>query len=207
MPSSGTTTRKTQEERRGEAEQALLDAAMRLFARHGVDGTSLADIGNEAGYSRGLANHHFGSRAALVERLAARSQQRFIDEDPAGSTAGIDRLLSVADAYLARLHEHVEESRAFFVMWGSSFAEHAQLRPVFVVDDAFFRDGIASVVRDGQDAGVVRSDVDAEAFGVVFVALLRGIGAQYFVAPTRVDLDAARRTCADLLRGVLVVEK
>src|SRR6516164_343564 len=69
--------RRTQAERRSEAEQGLLDAALRLFARKGVETTTLAEIGDAAGYSRGLANHHFGSKAALVERLAERSRARF----------------------------------------------------------------------------------------------------------------------------------
>lgn len=38
----------------------------------------MADIGEEAGYSRGLANHHFGSRSELVERLTRRAQASFM---------------------------------------------------------------------------------------------------------------------------------
>ncbi|HYZ57980.1 MAG TPA: TetR/AcrR family transcriptional regulator [Streptosporangiaceae bacterium] len=56
----------------------MLDAAARLFARRGVEATSMADIGEEAGYSRGLANHHFGSRVELVERLARRAQSDLV---------------------------------------------------------------------------------------------------------------------------------
>ena len=56
----------------------MLDAAARLFARRGVEATSMADIGEEAGYSRGLANHHFRSRAELVDRLARRAQSDFV---------------------------------------------------------------------------------------------------------------------------------
>src|SRR5438309_10505933 len=74
---AGQPTRRAQAERRAEAEQGLLDAALRLFDKKGVEGTPLAEIGDAAGYSRGLANHHFGSKAALVERLAERSRARF----------------------------------------------------------------------------------------------------------------------------------
>jgi len=38
---------------------------------------------------------------------------------------------------------------------------------------------------------------------VVLVGLLRGIGAQYVVAPNAVDMDAVRRVCADLIRDQL----
>ncbi|WP_202124959.1 TetR family transcriptional regulator [Actinomadura physcomitrii] len=74
----GPARRRSQEERRAQAERALLEAAAKLFARRGVEQTSMADIGEEAGYSRGLANHHFGSRAELVNRLARRAQSDFV---------------------------------------------------------------------------------------------------------------------------------
>jgi AcrR family transcriptional regulator len=30
---------------------------------------TLADVGKRAGYSRGLATHHFGSKGAMMQRL------------------------------------------------------------------------------------------------------------------------------------------
>jgi hypothetical protein len=57
------TPRRTQEQRRGDAEKALLDSATRLFALYGLEQTSLGEIGEKAGYSRGLANHHSAQRS------------------------------------------------------------------------------------------------------------------------------------------------
>jgi AcrR family transcriptional regulator len=202
MRPSQKTPQRTQEQRRSEAEQSLLNAAARLFARNGVEATSLADIGREAGYSRGLANHHFGSRAALVERLAERMQSRFVDA-VTPTASGVDQLVIAADTYLDQVRRGSGERRAFFVMWGSSFAEESPLRQVFVQDDARFRSGIEEFVRAGQQAGELRPDADAVAFSVTFVALLRGLCAQYVVAPDAVDLVAAQRICAELIRDQL----
>ncbi|MDI5975637.1 TetR/AcrR family transcriptional regulator [Amycolatopsis magusensis] len=87
---------RTQEERRSRAERSMLAAAVRLFSRRGVEQTSMADIGEEAGYSRGLANHHFGSRAELVERLARRSQAEFVTS--LGDTGG-EELRELAERF------------------------------------------------------------------------------------------------------------
>jgi AcrR family transcriptional regulator len=202
MASTPTAVRRTQAQRRSEAEQALLDAAARLFARKGVDGTSLADIGLEAGYSRGLVTHYFGSRAALVKSLAARVQQQFVSQlDP--KDLGVEAILALLDAYLDRLSEGAAAGRAYFVMWGASFAQDAPLREVSADSDRRFRRGVEASVRAGQDAGLLRREVDAAAFSVAFVALLRGIGAQFVVAPDAVDLEAARRTGHELVRCYL----
>jgi AcrR family transcriptional regulator len=202
MVSSTSSPRRTQVERRNEAERALLDAAVRLFARKGIDETSLADIGAEAGYSRGLANHHFGSRAVLVERLAARAQRAFVI-GLGEREADADAVIAIADAYLHRVSSLDDPSRAFFVMWGASFAEEAPLREVFVTDDARFRHGIEALVRAGQQRETIRADVDPIGFATVFVALLRGISAQVLVNPDGVDLDAARAACEQMVRTSL----
>jgi AcrR family transcriptional regulator len=202
MPSDTAAPRRRQEQRRSEAEQALLDAGVRLFARQGVDATSMADIGAEAGFSRGLANHHFGSRAAFVQRLAAHNQQEFISGLP-DLEADVEAVVAVADRYLARIVEDGERMRAFFVMWGASFAEASPLREVFIIDDGRFREGVELLVRASQEAGTIRRDVDPVGFAAAFVALLRGIGAQVLVSPESVDVEAARRCAEELVRARL----
>jgi len=47
------------------ARARIRDAAMRLFAERGLDGTSVRDIARAAGVSGGLIRHHFGSKDAL----------------------------------------------------------------------------------------------------------------------------------------------
>jgi AcrR family transcriptional regulator len=187
--------RRTQAERRQKTEQALLDAAARLFAERGIDNTSLADIGAAAGLSRGLVNHRFGTKAALVERLAELGQDAFVqtmERSPSSDEA--DALLAVVDGYLDRFTDVATASRVFFVMWGAAFPEDSPLRPVFVADDARFRDGVETLVMAGQKHACVDSSVDAKGFAVAFVGLLRGIAAQMVVDPDGVDLAAARST-------------
>jgi AcrR family transcriptional regulator len=204
MPSSATTARRTQAQRRGEAERALLDAAARLFARRGIDQTSLADIGEEAGYSRGLVNHHFGSKAALVERLTADAQRAFVAHLPDADSGGeIDTLVGITRAYLDMVRRDTTKSRAFYVMWGAALPADASLRPVFESDDALFRDGIASLVRTGQRNGTIDATVDASGFAVAFVGLVRGITAQFLVDPHGVDVTGGADACERFIRAAL----
>jgi AcrR family transcriptional regulator len=199
-----TTPRRTQAERRQAAERALLAAATRLFARRGIDTVSLAEIGDEAGYSRGLVNHRFGSKAALVERLAELAQTAFVhtlSRPAAGEEAGA--LLALASRYLDRVAGAGTESRAFFVMWGAAFPEDSPLRPAFIAGDRRFRDGVETLVRAGQDHGSISAGVDPRGFAVALVALLRGIAAQTVVDPAGVDTVAARAAAAAFIQAAL----
>jgi TetR/AcrR family transcriptional regulator len=58
---------------------AILDAAERLFAARGYRGTSLEEIGREAGLSRGTPGYFFGSKQRLygevLDRILTRAQE------------------------------------------------------------------------------------------------------------------------------------
>lgn len=50
----------------------ILDAAERLFARDGFEGTRLSDIGEAAGLSRGTPAYFFGSKQTLYDAVLER---------------------------------------------------------------------------------------------------------------------------------------
>jgi AcrR family transcriptional regulator len=208
---NGTTTtkpRRTQVERRDEAEQALLDAAQRLFARQGIDQTTLVKIGEEAGYSRGLVHYHFGSKAALVERLAERTQRGFLEGlTDLGDGDEIDAAVAVADAYLAFARDADDEARALFVMWGAALPRQAGLRTVFTAGAEWFRAGIEALVQVGQGHGTIGAEVDPAGFAVAFVGLLRGVATQHLVEADGVDLEAARAACERFVRSALAAPR
>jgi AcrR family transcriptional regulator len=52
--------------------EAILDAAERLYADRGYDATSLSDVGQAAGVSRGTPGYFFGSKAELYGAVLAR---------------------------------------------------------------------------------------------------------------------------------------
>lgn len=75
---------------RGEArtKELILDAAERLFADEGVEGTSLRQITREAGVNLASVNYHFGSKEGLVEAVFARR----LDPLVASQLAALDAL-------------------------------------------------------------------------------------------------------------------
>jgi AcrR family transcriptional regulator len=198
-PSSGA-ARRNQRQRRNQAEEALLEAAARLFARHGVDRTSLADISQEAGYSPRLITHHFGSKDALVDRLLRRNLHEFyfVAEASDGGHE-LEALVAVVEAYFAWMTRNEEKARAYFVLCSAGLTEDGELRPAFISIDSTFRTGLETIVRAGQRGKTIRSDVDAEGVATALVGIMRGTGAQFLVNPGAVDLDTAREVCKQFI--------
>lgn len=172
--------RRTQKERREQTERKVLAAATALIAQHGSRTLTLAEVGEAAGYSRGIVSHHFGSRENLL-RAVMRDAQAFTLPGPADSTA--DWLAAAVRAYLKNVTSRRPAARAFLQMWGEAIAADPVLSPLYAEQDASFRRFLADKVREGIRDGSVRADADPEAMAVSLLGLLRGIALQLISNP------------------------
>lgn len=70
--------RKTREEALATREN-ILDAALACFHENGVAGTTLAGIGERAGYSRGAVYWHFKNKTEVLEAMIRRKHMPFLE--------------------------------------------------------------------------------------------------------------------------------
>jgi len=193
--------RRTQEQRRAEAERRLLDAAAELIGEVGPSGVTLATIGERAGYSRGLATHHFGTKAALMQRLVETVTEQFRDAAIIENTAGsvMDELLGVVRTYFGIVEDFQPTYRARLVLMADAIATpSADTRPAMVAADRLFREELAKGLGRGMATGELPSSIDADGLATVVVGMLRGVAFQSMVDDD-VDLEAARLEIEQLL--------
>ncbi|MER7703971.1 TetR/AcrR family transcriptional regulator [Kitasatospora sp. NPDC097605] len=185
--------RRTQAERRARAEHALLAAAARLVAEHGSAGVTLARVGEEAGFSRGLASHYFGSKGALLARLQEEAlAEAMAAAAPERSGAGAVReLCAFAQACLDGVRHPTDLGRAFVVLGAEALAGSSELTDAVARLDARMRDWVAEVVRQGAADGEVGAGVDPDAAATAVVGLLKGLVVQAATAPGALALDRA----------------
>jgi AcrR family transcriptional regulator len=72
------TQRLTRAESREQTRKRLLAAAARLFAKNGFDGTSVEDVAEAAGFSKGALYYNFASKDDLFEALVEESVAEMI---------------------------------------------------------------------------------------------------------------------------------
>ncbi|MGV9851887.1 TetR/AcrR family transcriptional regulator [Streptomyces sp. NPDC003442] len=197
------TTRRTQQERRAQAEAALLNAAAELVVEHGVRSLTLARVGEQAGYSRGIVTHHFGSKQTLIERLARTTQIGFVP-GLADLPPGLDRLLRLVDGYIGASGGAGTMNRAFLLLWAEA-ATASELAPIFRERDEAFRSDLRVDVTAGIADGDVRPDIDPDDVAIAVLGQLRGIGLQCLLDPRAVDIARLRHTVTDYWRQALRV--
>jgi AcrR family transcriptional regulator len=197
------TARRTQKERRDRAEAALLAAAAELVVEQGVRSLTLARVSERAGYSRGLVTHHFGSKQALLERLAHATQTGFVPGLD-GLPPGLDRLLRLINGYLGALGEVGVLNRAFLLLWAEA-ATASELAPIFRERDEAFRADLREDIAAGIAAGAIRPGVVPDEVAIAVVGQLRGIGLQRLLDPRAVDTERLRRSITEHWRRALAV--
>ncbi len=202
--------RRTQAERRAASRQRVIDAAIALIGSKGYHGTTLAEIGQLAGRSRGLPHHYFGSKLelmnAVVEELGRRFQERVVQPPPAGQR-GLAAVLGFAHDYLAAVAAAgPERMRTVHVLMLESLSVAPELRPLVAAMSAALRGQLRSQTEAGIADGSVRADAEPATQAVLILGVLRGAALQWMVDPAGIDLDAAQAEIAATIRSRLAAD-
>ena len=185
---------RTHAERRLEAETRIVQAAFEIVARRGVDQLTLAEAGEEAGYSRALPAHYFESREALLAAVAEHAVKNYrkrLSEQNLAADDGIRSLLATIAFYLDDSRGWPKKLRAFHevmnagLRWPSIAEVVARLNQEWI-------ERISAQIRSAQRLGDIRADIDPAAEAVAISGAMRGIMAQWLIAPDSIDLDAVR---------------
>ncbi|MEU2510731.1 TetR/AcrR family transcriptional regulator [Streptomyces syringium] len=142
--------------------QRLLAAATRLFADQGYDRTSVQEIVEAAGVTKGALYHYFGSKDDLLHEVYARVlrlQQERLDA-LAGSDAPVERRLreAAADVVVTTI-ENLDDTKIFFrSMHHLAPEKDKQVR----AERRRYHERFRALVEEGQRTGVFSAATPAD---------------------------------------------
>ena len=168
----------------------MVKAAIELLNTAGIQGTTLVAIGEKSGYSRGLATHHFGSKAGLFRTVLKRLSAAWSNELVAqlGDRIGIEAVETAIDAHLAHALRHPDYIRAQNILWGAALDPASEFKPNVTEYKRIQRESVAEWIKAGQQTGEIRSDIKPDRFAEQYYGGLVGINHQWLVSP---DFDLA----------------
>jgi AcrR family transcriptional regulator len=184
--------RRTQVERAAESRRRLVDAAIRMLAERGYAGTTLVEIGREAGLSRGLVTHHFGTKEACMEAVIVSIGERLgaMIREAIDGLRSLMALDVVVDVYFEQLRSADVGARAMYSMLTEAITAGQTLREATAANNEAFRDLIAGCVVEAVEDGEVSDQVVPAVSAILVEGMVRGVAIQWLIAPDQVDLDA-----------------
>jgi AcrR family transcriptional regulator len=182
---------------------ALIDAAIELWATTGWRGTGITAVAERAGITPSGLLHHFGTKENfLLEVIAQLDHQELERHKALGRPQGLE--------LLRRLPDMARNYRDFPGLWMLHHTLQAEnLDPgspahgYYVARHAYLREQWARAIRSGQESGEIRPDADPDLVAVQLLAFLHGMLLHSIHGPKDVDLvdtavDFADRMIRDL---------
>jgi AcrR family transcriptional regulator len=190
----------SKERRRKESDRRMLRAAVALIGQHGTVGASLADIGIEAGYSRGLPVQRFGTKLILLEMVIDTIQDRFMRqvERRIGDRTGCEALAERIRIQMEAVRDMPDSAIALYHLIVDSTGTVPELKPRIAQLHALYRDNLRAYLLQARKMGELRKDVDIEQNVRAISGAISGICIQALVTGDTKKLGEDAEFVADL---------
>lgn len=158
--------------------EQVLEQAAALFNQRGYHGASISDVMEATGLKKGGIYRHFASKEELslaaFEYATSRMRERFTVA-LSGRQNALERLRAIIAVY-ARVPVDPPVPGGCPVLNAAVEADdgNPELRAATQQVLNGLKQTLRSIVRQGQESGELREDLDLEAFANVFVSLLEG---------------------------------
>jgi AcrR family transcriptional regulator len=157
----------------------LLEAATRLFAQNGFESTSVQEVVEAAGVTKGAMYHYFGSKDDLLYEIYHRLLSVQMER--------LEKLLAGPGSYAARVHAaavdvvmtslaNLDDTVIFF---RSMHMLGAEKQALVRAERRRYHERFRDVISQGQAAGEFRSDIPAELVVDYYFGAIHHLGVWY----------------------------
>jgi AcrR family transcriptional regulator len=193
-------------ERREKTRHDLLNAAEMCFITRGFHATSVDEVAERAGYTKGAVYSNFASKEDLFFGVyQGRVDHVLTDVVPGLREAGAERAFdSLATGTIQRRDSDDGWLAVFFEFW-AHVLRHPELRARFAESHTRILEPLTDGVRQlaAERGGSLPSDVTPFQAAVAWNAMEVGLGLERLTQPQDVDVELARRMCWLLLDAVV----
>jgi len=182
----------------GDKREAILRAAITVFAHNGYFNSKVADIAREAGVADGTVYLYFKSKDDLLVSIFERSMREGLAHGVAAVGTLRDpreRLLRLARAHLARLGRDRNLAIVFQVELRQSTKFMERFSASLLRD---YLGLIREAIADGQRDGLFRQDVKATVAAKMLFGALDEMATNWILSRRRYSLEADADAVVDL---------
>jgi TetR/AcrR family transcriptional regulator, fatty acid metabolism regulator protein len=186
--------------------RAILDAAIRVFARQGFYSARVSDIATEAGVAYGLVYHYFDSKEQMLNELFSERWALLLDaseEAKRGGGSPREKLATVA-SFIIESYRHDPELMKVIIVEVTRAANTFGRTHLDEIRRAY--DLVAEIVAESQEAGEFRDDVEPSFAAMLFYGAIEQLlsGWIFGLVPTAdKDYEHAKELVVETICGGL----
>jgi len=184
----------------------ILDASVALFSKSGFDRTSLAEIADLVGISKGVISYHFDGKRDLGEEVIRHGIRQFghyVQDRVSKQGSGKLKLLEFVSASLDYIQEH-PDSYLVYTDTLRCFGTREEKGAMVAWANERTRDVLTQIIKDGQSDGSI-GKVSVANLANIVQGVIDGLMEQVAVQPEAVDLAGCKRLIRKMLLSVIEV--
>ena len=159
------------ERKKRELRARIYETARELFLEHGFEATTVAQIAEAADIAPGTFFNHFASKQALLHEITNEVSvylQALVDQQLARPVPVLDRIGGFADSVVQQLSQTRGLARDVLLELMRTSARPGEVYPYL----ASVHEPFTGMLREGQQKGEVRGDLDAAFLAEMVVGAL-----------------------------------
>jgi TetR/AcrR family fatty acid metabolism transcriptional regulator len=186
--------------------RAILDAAVRVFAREGFHACRVSDIADEAGVAYGLVYHYFGSKDSVLDTLFLERWEvmlEMIAQIDATHASPREKLQQIA-SFIIDSYDHDPDLMKVIIVEVTRAANSFGQTHLRQIEEAYRR--IAAIVSGAQAEGIFKAEIDAEFAALAFYGAIEQVltGWIFDLLPRgEEELERAKRLIVETICGGL----
>jgi AcrR family transcriptional regulator len=189
------------ERKKRELHERIYETARQLFLERGFEATTVAEIAEAADVAQGTFFNHFASKQAVLAELTSEVSDHLhgmVDEQLARPVSALERITGFADSVATQLRQTRGLARDVVLELMRTGARPGEAFPYL----SGVHEPFTAVLREGQERGEVRSDLDAVFLAEIVVGSLNVSVTNWLVDPDYPLEQRLRETAVFLTEAI-----
>jgi TetR/AcrR family fatty acid metabolism transcriptional regulator len=155
--------------------RAILDAAVRVFARQGFHACRVSDIADEAGVAYGLLYHYFPSKDEVLNTLFLERWGVMLEtiREVDAQEIPVREKLSAIASFIVESYRHDPDLMKVIIVEVTRAANSFGQTHLGQIREAYRM--IGAIVTKAQDEGIFKADIDAEFAAMTFYGAIEQV--------------------------------
>lgn len=175
----------TKREQRAASIEALLGTALTLFITQGYHATTVEEIAQAAGLTKGAVYFYFKSKANVLVALLDRTEELTVQPTLAAMAAAGEKPRNRLNAFLRSQSvigaEQTEYMLLAILMSAEFNGSGDEIEDRLTALMAQMEDALRETVRDGQNEGMFRTEIGADELASVIMATNKGCYVEWYM--------------------------